>query len=389
MSIGREPAAGRSPQERAACSRREGTSPAVSPTPGCTALARRRNVRPSPRLHPRISPTGRRALSPGPSGDARPVPRTVPTCGTSQYGRIASKCVWLPWTGRPQDSRMGGIGHGGCWRGCPRDGSGGVRTVIESFSPGPANRGSARDSSSRSPRSSSRDAAHSAPCRSASPSRRRSSASARSLAATMRLPRSRWMTPARVLPRSSATDVPSARASFPCIRRGHECSRERHSSLALPGGRLWIAGPARGGRRQSFGRSGGGSAGLSGVSIACGRPRPERERRMFRKRVTCCAAVAGTEPARAGRARVFRPALGSIADTPSRRLAGRGPRRAPGGICGAGRPLRGGADGSGAGARDRRSEVFRTKRLESIRDSAAGAARGHSRPIDRIALDSS
>ena len=262
MSIGREPAAGRSPQERAACSRSEGTSPAVSPTPGRKAPARRRNVRPSPRLHPRISPTGRRALSPGPSGDARPVPRTVPTCGTSQYGRIASKCVWLPWTGRPQDSRMGGIGHGGCWRGCPRDGSGGVRTVIESLSPGPANRGSARDSTSRSARSSSRDAAHSAPCRSASPPRRRSSASARSLAATMRPPR-------------------------------------------------------------------------------------------------------------------------------SSRLAGRGPRRAPAGICGAGRPLRGGADGSGAGARDRRSEVFRTKRLESIRDSATGAARGHARPIAPIALDSS
>ena len=262
MSIGREPAAGRSPQERrhvreekARHLRSRRRRDAQRWPGGETSDPYRGFTRASPR-------PGEGRSRPDRAATRGPSPRTVPTRGTSQYGRIASKCVWLPWTGRPQDSRMGGIGHGGCWRGRPRDGSGGVRTVIESLSPGPANRGSARDSSSRSPRSSSRYAAHSAPCRSASPSRRRSSASARSLAATMRPPR-------------------------------------------------------------------------------------------------------------------------------SSRLAGRGPRRAPGGTCGAGRPLRGGADGSGAGARDRRSEVFRSNRPESIRDSATGAARGHSRPIAPIALDSS
>ena len=134
----------------------------------------------------------------------------------------------------------------------------------------------------------------------------------------------------------------------------------------FPGTAFFFRAPGRqaggcrpGARRaaQSFGeRSNGGSAGLNGVSRACSRPRPERERRMFHKRVTCCAAAAGTEA---------------------------------GGICGARRPLRGGAVGSGGGARERRSEVFRTDRPESTGDRATGAARVHCRPIARTAHDSS
>ena len=55
ISMDREYAAGRSPQERAACWRREGMSSAVSRSPECSVPAGRRNGRPSSSARPRIS----------------------------------------------------------------------------------------------------------------------------------------------------------------------------------------------------------------------------------------------------------------------------------------------------------------------------------------------
>ena len=116
-------------KETAACSRNEGASSAVSPSPGGLPLVLavgRLSGRSSPggcRWAPSgqrlpgldATPTARRIHAvgslgaPAPGAAVQGVARTVPKLGTAQYERIRFKCVWRDVDGCVK-ARLPGVG---------------------------------------------------------------------------------------------------------------------------------------------------------------------------------------------------------------------------------------------------------------------------------------